>query len=449
LDNSSVTSNRCSKDIGCNLDLSARYAKSRALLERAERVIPLGSQTFSKSRMQFPVGIAPQFLDRGKGARVWDVDGNEYVDLVSALLPVVLGYCDPDVDAAVRAQMERGTVLSLSTELEVELAERLAQIIPCAEMVRFGKNGSDATSAAIRLARAFTGRDRIAICGYHGWQDWYIGSTVRNKGIPKAVCELSHRFVYNDIDSLQSLLAAHPGEFAAVIMEPMNLDLPRDGFLEKVRDLAHVHGALLIFDEVITGFRYALGGAQEYFGVTPDLAAFGKAMGNGLPIAAVVGRADIMLEMENIFYSGTFGGETLSIAAAIAVIDKMRKQPVIATLWSRGSEIADSVRGLIAQNGLADTIIVKGMPPWSLLDVRDHPNANTIAIKTALLRELLLNGVLSSASFNVSYALTDDDVAAVLSGYSAALRVIAEEIADKTLERSLEGKSIEAVFRVR
>ena len=432
-----------------NLDTAARYLKSRDALVRAERVIPLGTQTFSKSRLQYPVGIAPQFMARGKGARIWDIDGNEYVDLVCALLPVVLGYCDSDVDAAIRAQLDDGIVLSLPSLQETELAERLTGIIPCAEMVRFGKNGSDVTSAAIRLARAFTGRDRIATCGYHGWQDWYIGATVRNKGIPRAVCELTHRFVYNDIEGLHRILQQHPGEFAAVIMEPMNTEEPKDGFLEKVRDLTHQHGALLVFDEVITGFRFSLGGAQEYFGVTPDLAAFGKAMGNGMPIAAVVGRADIMREMEEIFYSGTFGGETLSIAAAIAVIDKMRREPVIATLWKRGEEIAAGVRKLLSDAGLAETITLKGKAPWVLLDIKDHPKARGPAIKTALLRELLLNGVFGSSSHNVCYALTNADIATILAAYRAALQVIVEELAEGTLESGLGGASVQPVFKVR
>ena len=271
-----------------------RYRKSRAMLERAQRVIPLGSQTFSKSRVVYPANAAPLFLTHGKGSHVWDVDGNEYVDFVNGLLPVILGYDDPDVIEAVSSQLKRGVTFSLATELEVELAELMREIIPCAEMVRFGKNGSDATSGAIRVARAHTGRDRVAVCGYHGWQDWYIGATTRNKGVPAAVGALTHKFPYNDLDALRRLLESHRGEFAAVMMEPMNVEEPRPGYLEGVRDLAHEHGALFILDEIITGFRYHLGGAQTLFNVVPDLATFGKSMGNGFPISAVVGRARYM-----------------------------------------------------------------------------------------------------------------------------------------------------------
>ena len=266
--------------------MTSRYQHSLALSARAEQSIPLGSQTFSKSRLCFPHGAAPLFIERGQGARVWDVDGNEYLDFASGLLAISLGYCDPDVNQAVLEQLNLGSIFSLPHRLETEVAEQLIELIPCAEMVRFGKNGTDATSACIRLSRAVTGRERVAVCGYHGWQDWYIGSTTRHLGVPECVRELTHRFDYNDLGSLKAQLEAHPGEFAAVILEPMNVAWPTPEFLPGLRQLCDQHGALLIFDETITGFRFHLGGAQTLFGVTPDLAAFGKGMANGFPISA-------------------------------------------------------------------------------------------------------------------------------------------------------------------
>ena len=230
------------------------------------------------------------FLAKGKGCRVWDVDGNEYVDYIQGLLPNILGYAHEEVNRAVAEQLGQGHSFSLPHPLEVELAERLVRLIPCAEKVRFGKNGSDATSGAVRAARAFTGRDRIACCGYHGWQDWYIGSTTRNAGVPGAVRALTHPFIYNDLGSLQKLLDSHPGEFAAVIMEPVNFWPPAAGFLEGVKSSCAPARRLLIFDEICSGFHFGLGGAQKKFGVTPDMACFGKAMGNGFPISCVVGR---------------------------------------------------------------------------------------------------------------------------------------------------------------
>ncbi|WP_068494835.1 aminotransferase class III-fold pyridoxal phosphate-dependent enzyme [Paramagnetospirillum marisnigri] len=423
-------------------------ATSKALLERAEAVIPLGSQTFSKSRIQYPED-SPMFLTHGLGGRVWDVDGNSYVDMVCGLLPVVLGYQDPDVDAAIRAQLTNGISFSLATELETQLAERLVELIPCAESVRFGKNGTDATSAAIRLARAFTGRDRVAVCGYHGWQDWYIGSTTRNKGVPKAVQGLTHTFAYNNLDSARQLFIDHPGEMAALILEPMNAVDPAPGFLEGLKELAHAHGALLIFDEVITGFRYHLGGAQTLFGVTPDLASFGKSMGNGMPISAVMGRADIMREMEEVFISGTFGGEALSLAASIAVIDKMKREPVIEGLWRTGTILADEVGKLTAAHGLSDVFSLVGRAPWKILAVQDHAKARKEAIKTLFAREMLRAGVLFLASHNVCYAHDAADINRVLTAWDVALAKVEAELATGRLEERLPCPAVMPVFKVR
>lgn len=431
------------------VDAGRDFKQSNALLTRAEDVIPLGTQTFSKSKIQYPDEHAPLFLTHGNGGRIWDVDGNKFIDLVNGLLPVVLGYQDPDVNEAIRRQLNNGITFSLATELEIELAERLVEIIPCAEKVRIGKNGTDATSAAIRLARAFTGRDRIAVCGYHGWQDWYIGATSRHKGVPDAVRQLTHPVPYGDLDAVKTLLAGHQGEFAALIMEPMSTTLPADGYLEGVKELIHDHGGLLVFDEIITGFRYAIGGAQEYFNVTPDLAAFGKAMGNGMPISAIVGRADVMSEMEDVFYSGTFGGETLSIAAAIAVIDKMRREPVIQTLWETGQALADGVDEAVIRHGLEDVFRLCGEAPWKIIDIADHPTAHRDAIKSLLQYEMLQRGVLLLGSHNVSYAHNAADISHVLAAYDGALSCISSELATQQLEQRLPFPPIQPIFKVR
>ena len=346
------------------------YRKSEAMLARAEKRIPLGSQTFSKSRTQYPYGVSPFFIQRGQGSHVWDVDGNEYIDFVSSLASITLGYQDPDVNEAVRHQLdESGVIFSLPHPLEIEVAELLCEMVPCAERVRFGKNGSDATAGAIRVARAYTGRDHIAVCGYHGWQDWYIGSTARNRGVPMATRELTHAFTYNDLGSLERLLLDRPGQFAAVILEPMNVALPQPGFLEGVKELAHRHGALLVFDETITGFRYANGGAQAVFGVTPDLATFGKGLANGFPVSAVAGRADVMKEMEEIFFSFTFGGEALSLAAAKATLEKLKREPVVQTLTARGEQAMAGAARVIEEHGLQDLFAINGHPTWSFLTI--------------------------------------------------------------------------------
>lgn len=428
---------------------SSRYQKSLELLARAEKVIPLGSQTFSKSKIQYPVGAAPLFVTRGSGGRVWDVDGHAYVDLVCALLPIVLGYGDTDTDAAIAAQLKNGIVFSLATELEVELAEKLVQIIPCAEAVRFGKNGSDATAAAIRLARAFTGRDHVIACGYHGWHDWYIGATVRNKGIPTAVGQLTHRVPFNNLDAVRDLLTQHPDNVAAVMLETVGAEEPANGYLESLKELAHRHGALLVFDETITGFRVSLGGAQAYYGVTPDLATFGKAMANGMPLSAVVGRADVMREMEEVFFSSTFGGETLSLAAALAVIKKMQEQPVIETLWRTGESLALRAREIIQRHGLGETIQLKGIAPWKIIVFADTRGTRKEAIKTLFIKEMLRHGVLINSTHNVCFAHNEQDMQRVLDAYEKTLAMVAQELESGALEQRLGVPVIMPVFSVR
>lgn len=426
-----------------------RYVKSEALLERAEKTIPLGSQTFSKSRTQFPFGVSPYFIRRGSGSHVWDVDGNEYIDFISSLAAITLGYNDPDVTAAVKAQLDEGVIFSLPHPIEMEVAERIVEMVPCAEKVRFGKNGSDATSGAIRLARAFTGRDRVAVCGYHGWQDWYIGSTARNRGVPEAVRALTHAFVYNDLNSLDRLFKAHPNAFAAVILEVMNVAEPAPGFLEGVKDLAHRHGALLIFDETITGFRYANGGAQEHFGVIPDLATFGKGLANGYPVSAVAGRADVMKLMEEIFFSFTFGGETLSLAAARATLDKIRAQPVVQTLASQGRKIIEGASARIERHGLRDVLSVAGHPSWSFLLVKDTPDYPQLHIKTLLMQELFARGVLSFGTHNMNFCHSDADIARLLQVYDEIFPLLRAALDGKQLLQLLRCKPLEPLFKVR
>jgi len=428
---------------------SRGFATSQALLTRAKQIIPLGAQTFSKSYAQFPRNGAPHFLSHGEGGRVWDVDGNCYVDLIGGLLPVVLGYRDPDVDAAITAQLANGISFSLATELETALAERLVEIIPCAEMVRFGKNGSDATTAAVRLARAHTGRERVAVSGYHGWQDWYIGTTTRAAGVPAAVQALTDSFPAHDLKALEALFAEHPGEYAAVVMEPMTLVEPDRAGLEALAALVRERGALLVFDEVVTGFRFALGGAQALFGVTPDLACFGKAMANGMPLSALVGRADIMRGLEDVFISATFGGETLSLAAAIAVVDKMRREPVIETLWKNGKALAEETQSRIDQHDLSEVLALGGKAPWMLWQIAEHANGSVAEIRTLLMKELIARGVLTLGSHNLCYAHNAADIEQVVTAYDAAFDRLADALGTGRMADALDGPAVESVFRVR
>jgi glutamate-1-semialdehyde 2,1-aminomutase len=426
-----------------------RYVESERLLERALKVIPLASQTFSKSLTQYPHGVSPYFIVRGEGSRVWDVDGNEYIDFVNSLASVTLGYNDPDVTRAVQEQLAKGVIFSLPHPIEMEVAERIVAMVPCADMVRFGKNGSDATSGAIRLARAHTERGRVAICGYHGWQDWYIGSTARNRGVPKATSNLTHGFLYNDIASLEKLFHEHSGEFAAVILEPMNVAYPKTGFLEDVARLTRQHGALLVFDETITGFRYANGGAQEYFGVTPDLATFGKGLANGYPVSAVAGRRDLMKMMEEIFFSFTFGGETLSLAASAATLDKLLRENVCAQIAARGQTLIDGIKQRIGHHGVVDFISIAGHPSWSFLLLKDMPGVSQWEIKTLLLQELFARGILSLGTHNLSYAHTVGDIDRLLTVYDEVFPLLRAGALEGKMSELLRCEPLQPLFRVR
>jgi len=429
--------------------MSERYQKSEQWLERALRTIPVGSQTFSKSKTQFPPGVSPYFIKKGLGSHVWDVDGNEYIDFINGLGCITLGYGDPDVKSAVQTQLEAGTIFSLPHPLEVEVAEKLVDVIPCAEMVRFGKNGSDATAAAIRLARAYTRRDHVAVCGYHGWQDWYIGSTTRNLGVPEATQKLTHKFSYNNIDSLAAIFKDRPDGVAAVIMEAMNVTPPATGFLESVRDLSHRHGAVFIFDEVVTGFRFANGGAQEYFGVTPDLAAFGKGIANGFPLSLVTGKAGIMRLMEDIFFSTTFGGETLSLAAAQAVLEKYQRLPVIETLIRQGKKVLEGVQRLLVEKDLSPAISISGHPSWTFLQFKDCRGYSQWEIKTLFLQEMFKRGILTFATHNMSFSHSDEDIAKLLNTETEVFQIIHEALDGKDLEKRLHCKPLEPLFKVR
>jgi len=424
-------------------------AKSQEWFARSQKVIPGCSQTFSKGYTQFVQGVAPIFLQRGLGSRVWDVDGNEYIDYIQGLLPNILGYANEEVTRAVSEQIAEGHSFSLPHPLEVQLAEKLTELIPCAEMVRFGKNGSDVTAGAIRAARAFTGRERVACCGYHGWQDWYIGSTTRNGGVPAAVCALTEAFRYNDLASLEELLQRHPGEFAAVIMEPTNFEKPAPGFLQGVKDLAHRHGALLVFDEICTGFRFGLGGAQKLLGVTPDLACFGKAMGNGFPIACVLGRADVMRVFTEIFYSFTFAGEVASMAAALKVLEILETTDSLARMEANGITLQDAVNVMAREAGLDRRIKCVGWPYWTLIQFTDLEGNESSILKDLFQQEVMKRGILMHTTHNLSAAHDNHDIQQTLETYAEVMKTLAGWIEDPKPARYLEGTPTKPIFRVR
>jgi glutamate-1-semialdehyde 2,1-aminomutase len=426
----------------------SRYKESESFLEKAESVIPLGSQTFSKSRTQYPIGVSPLFIDHAKGANVWDIDGNKYVDLVSSLAAVTVGHNSPNINKAVSRQLKKGVIFPLPGKLEYEVAELLCELVPSSEMVRFGKNGSDATSAAIRLARAYTGKDNVVVCGYHGWQDWYIGSTTRNKGVPDSVSDLTHSFEYNNLESLQKILGTDL-EIACVIMEPMNQMYPDPGFLEEVRRLTSEKGIILIFDETITGFRYSRGGAQELFKITPDLSTFGKGIANGFPLSAVVGKREIMMEMENVFYSGTFAGELLSLAAAKQVLRMHLADEICPELVKNGEKLGKFTEEVIAEHEISDLVGLSGHPTWRFLNWSPSQNVSTSQLKTYFLQECFANGLLVLGTHNVTLAHTTPILNKIQKIYAKVFSKIGAASLKGDLEQQLKVKPLEPLFRVR
>jgi glutamate-1-semialdehyde aminotransferase len=418
-------------------------------LIRAESIIPLGSQTFSKSKTQYPVGISPLFISEASGAFIWDLDGNRYVDLVNSLASITLGYGDSRIEKAVVSQLKKGTIFSLPGVLEAEVAELLVEMVPSAQMVRFGKNGTDATSAAVRIARSYTGRKHIAVCGYHGWQDWYIGSTTRDKGVPQEVSALTHKFVYNEITSLEEVLAKHPNQFAAVIMEPMNTTWPDEGYLKAVQKITHDAGALLVFDETITGFRFTNGGAQSLFEVTPDLSTFGKGMANGFPLSAIVGKREFMLEMGEIFFSGTFGGELLSLAAAKEVLMRYKNENICQQLSNTGDTIVKEVDQIIKENNLEKVLNFTGHPSWKFLNWNPTSVFTSAQLRTFFMQEMFANGVLVLGTHNISTAIDKKAIKIIINAYKTTLASMGIAIADGTLARKLKVEPLEPLFKLR
>ena len=415
--------------------------KSNEWWERAARVIPMGTQTLSKSPTQFVQGVSPIYLERGRGAHVWDVDGNEYVDFPMALGPVLLGYAEPAVDDAIRRQLEDGITFTLMHPLEVEVAERIVAMCPGVEAVRFGKSGSDAMSAAVRAARSVTGRDHLLVAGYHGWHDWYIGTTTRNSGVPAAVRELTSTFAFNDLADLERELQAHPGAVAAVILEPAGLEVPAPGFLQGAVDLARAHGAVAVFDEVITGFRLAPGGARQRYGVVPDLSCYGKALGNGMPISAVAGTWEVMHAFEEVFFSGTHGGEALSLAAARAVLDAIADGRVLKDIEAQGQRMLDGIAERIAAHGVADRIRVGGEPQRAVVGFAgdDH-----LVVKSWVQQTLVEHGALFNGSMFICARHSDEDIDRTLAAFDLAFAALAggADVAGR-----LKGDPVQPVFR--
>lgn len=418
--------------------------KSQELYKRAERLIPCATQMLAKGTQQHTKGVAPIYLDHGRGSRVWDVDGNEFIDLTMGMGPMSLGYTYERVDNAIRDQLSRAINFTLVDKLEVEVAELFNEFIPNAEMVRFSKTGADAASAAVRLARAHTKRDKVICCGYHGWHDWYIGQTNRNRGIPQAVRDLTTKINYNDLAALE---AALDKDTACFILEPVVFAEPDKGYLEKVIELCHKNGTLVIFDEIWTGFRIALGGAQEYYGVKADLTTFSKACANGMPISALVGKREVMqtLADDDVFFFTTFGGEMLSLAATKATMLEMKEKNVIPYVHKLCAKLRDGYNKIAQELGMTYTK-AQGLDYRSMVSYSAEP-ANPLHMKSLVQQELIKRGVLWTGFHHISFSHTEADIDYVLQAYGDVLPILQKAVAEKNVASYLRGEPVHPVFR--
>lgn len=417
---------------------------SDILYERALAVQKPVTQTLAKGPGQFTKGIAPKYLAKGKGAHVWDVDGNEYIDYNAAIGPISLGYAYPSVDEAIKKQLEDGISFSLMHPLEVEVSELIQEVIPNAEAVKIAKTGADVCSAAIRVARAFTGRDKIFCCGYHGWHDWYIGITSRNAGVPESTQNMTYTFEYNDIEAIKAALDEN---VAAVILEPFIFEAPKEGFLQALAAACRENGTLLIFDEMWTGFRIAVGGAQEYFGVKADLAVFSKACANGMPIAFLTGRADVMeLFNSEVFSYTTFGGEALSLAACKATIEELRAKNVPQYLDEKGALLKNGYNDLAKEVGLENYTKCIGYNCRSMVTFAPEAG-NGLELKTLMQQEMIKRGILWAGFHNMCFSHSDEDITYTLSAYRDVLPIIKQAIENQDIKSFIKGEILEAVFR--
>ena len=431
------------------------FEKSHAMRGRVHDVIPGGTHTYAKGDDQFPER-SPAFIARGKGCHIWDIDGNEFIEYGMGLRAVTLGHAYAPVMEAAYRQMLQGNNFNRPSLLELECAQMLQSLVPSAEMVKFAKDGSTILTAGIKLARAYTGRELVAICSdspFFSYNDWFIGLTPMDGGIPPLNKSMTVTFSYNDIESLQAVFKRYPDQIALVLMEPARVHEPRDGFLQKVREAAHENGAVFMLDETISGFRFHRGGAQSVYGVTPDLSCFGKAMANGFSLSALTGRREIMElgglrhNKERVFLlSTTHGAEYPSLAASTETMRIYRDEPVIEHLYRVGERLRQGFEEAARDAGVEKHLTLAGRPCNLLYGTTDHDGKPSQAFRTLFLQELIRWGVLAP-SFIVSYSHDDDDIDYTVEAIRRAARVYAQAIEARSTDGLLIGRPTQSVYR--
>ena len=436
----------------------SRVQASLDLYDRAEELIPGKTQLISRRASSFAHPISPIYADHAKGSRFVDVDGNEYIDWVNAVTAIILGHADDVVDDAVRDQIGKGSLFTLNSPLEIELAELLIDTIPSAEMVRYTKGGGESCAVAVRIARGTTGKDKILFSGYHGWHDWYQSANylvdpesgefpfagIEPTGVPKALAGTAIPFIYEDIDNLRQLFEENKGEVAAVMMEPMRSERPKEGYLEAVKDLCHANDALLIFDEVSSGWRISLGSAQEWLGITPDMSVFAKAMSNGYPMGCVVGSREAMEPADRMFISSSYWSDNIGLAASVTTINELKRRNSTEFFKEFGDKMAAALQDAVDSVGISAHVTGIHTAPTLAFDVPDP--AMKKPIDTLFIQEMAKRGVFAPTSFKATMAHTDEDIAITAEAAADSMRVIMRAL-EGELDTLLEAEIGREPFR--
>ncbi|MBN2455008.1 MAG: aminotransferase class III-fold pyridoxal phosphate-dependent enzyme [Sedimentisphaerales bacterium] len=428
--------------------INKKFNGSVELYKRARELFPYGTQLFSRRPELYALGQAPIYFERAKHGHFWDVDGNEFIDTCMGIGPVTLGYCYEPIDAAAKAQIDKGVIGTVNNELEIQVADLMVEMVLCAEMIKFCKSGGGADAIAVRIARGYTGKDVVLFCGYHGWHDWYISANLKSestlnehlmpgistKGVPSALVRTCIPFQYNNLDSLRDTLKRFEGKVACIIMEATRFKHPDEGYLEGVRQLADEHKCVLIFDEVVTGFRQALGGAQQYYGVTPDLATFGKGIANGYPLAAVAGKKEIMASQYDNFISSTYYSDTVSLAAGLATLNELKTKPVIETMKRTGKKITAGLQELIEKHKIKAGINGHSNHFVMAFDYGEQTNK----VSTLFTQEMVARGVYCSGMFYICYTHTQQDVEKILAAADETFGILSKGIEQEQIDELLK-----------
>ena len=430
--------------------MARTLTNSNTFKERAKKVVPHLTGTFSRAAPSYVEGVFPVYVQNAHGSHFIDVDGNEYIDYVMALGPITLGYNYESINQAIVSQLKEGILFSLPHPIEVELSEKICNVIPHAEMVKFEKSGSNAVTGAVRAARAFTKRDKIAYCGSGGvWHDWQAAMVSRDSGIPMFNSELIKTFDYNDADGLEQIFEDNKNEIAAVVLEPTVYEQPQNNFLNKVRQLTNQNDSVLVLDEIVTGFRFDLGGAQKYFNIKGDLVCFGKGMGNGLPISSITGSSEFMKSFDELWVSSTNNSENLSLAGTYAVIKEMQEKKTISHCWNIGKKLFDGWNQTVKKFNLDAKMY--GYPIRMHLQCFDSDKNESLSLKSLLLQEMVKNGIFMSVlgSTFICYSHSEKDVENTLISLENTCEFVTKNVKNGNYEEFLEGDMPKSIWSMK